>query len=596
MNSAESTGFRGITILGIAVGLGLLLLGATGCSGMTSRMTRGLYLHSDADESRAKKALQTFEEIDLGTVVEIGRTNVLSLAAAQQEVDQRTTELLAKRDLLTVIAFESDEIVDAEAADDDPDTPTKPFHRTTDRPGKSRCDYAWTGWPRLRCDARERFEDYGLSTEELGRADSAQHEAIVDFINMRFDAGNAARQEGIVRRWARDYERYGGKRPTACQEVLTRDEYERTPASEQGPAWEEYGDLVRACSVVWSKDANLLLQNASVRSVMQELVRLNERRNQLVDEKGEARYGKLRRRITKLESRMRKESVPRAEPEAASTPSPQAAEPSVADQAGALEAELLALLKASDASAAPGVSRLASRIRSDVLSILISKIQAVGSKSDDDAAPNELLFPEDGKGLDWLGVSMLSLVRQDSVIGQRIGAHEEDLPSPNLLLLERGLHRMRYDSLTRELAALGMELSIRRQMLASYQMELEAWIRVSEAANGVGNGIMTERVDAYFASGKVKAREKEKIAEALIYYAIARRNGEERRLELERQISRQIRLRSLDRSEVAIQFWDDLIRGPLQEIATYYQGGFTAQEIAAFLNAVGVAAIAGGVY
>jgi hypothetical protein len=191
---------------------------------------------------------------------------------------------------------------------------------------------------------------------------------------------------------------------------------------------------------------------------------------------------------------------------------------------------------------------------------------------------------------------MLSLVRQDSVIGQRIGAHEEDLPSPNLLLLERGLHRMRYDSLTRELAALGMELSIRRQMLASYQMELEAWIRVSEAANGVGNGIMTERVDAYFASGKVKAREKEKIAEALIYYAIARRNGEERRLELEREISRQIRLRSLDRSEVAIQFWDDLIRGPLQEIATYYQGGFTAQEIAAFLNAVGVAAIAGGVY
>jgi len=52
---------------------------------------------------------------------------------------------------------------------------------------------------------------------------------------------------------------------------------------------------------------------------------------------------------------------------------------------------------------------------------------------------------------------------------------------------------------------------------------------------------------------------------------------------------------SLDFSAVALEARNDLVRAPLQEITVYHEGGIRAEEVAALLQAAGVAGVAAGV-
>ena len=81
-----------------------------------------------------------------------------------------------------------------------------------------------------------------------------------------------------------------------------------------------------------------------------------------------------------------------------------------------------------------------------------------------------------------------------------------------------------------------------------------------------------------------------------IAYAFAKQSSEYKLNVLNAQLRDRYRAQSLEMTEIAVGTWNDLIRAPLAEIVVYHEGGITSEEIARLINALGVMAIAVGVY
>ena len=89
-SSPRPTGIRGC-----AVALSCLLL--MSCA-------HGVHLHNEADAERARKALETYETVDLGSITRVGIENVTALNEAEAETQARLTQLGFQIELTDLIA------------------------------------------------------------------------------------------------------------------------------------------------------------------------------------------------------------------------------------------------------------------------------------------------------------------------------------------------------------------------------------------------------------------------------------------------------------------------------------------------------------
>ena len=85
------------------------------------------------------------------------------------------------------------------------------------------------------------------------------------------------------------------------------------------------------------------------------------------------------------------------------------------------------------------------------------------------------------------------------------------------------------------------------------------------------------------------------VAAALLTYAQSWNAGRKQEEQEDYKLIALTYTESLDKTELALMQWQNLIQVPLSQTATYYASGIKPDDIAKFLQAVGIAATAAGV-
>jgi hypothetical protein len=539
---------RGVRVLLVAVAA----LSVAACS---------LHLHSPENARRARAALQTYEQLRVDSVVTTGRSNMAELSRAQLETRQRVSEVLTKVDLANVIGPEPD------------------------GPGERGTDVFGPGWGDLVAETHAVLGRYDLLTDTGAYTEAG----LIASRAIRHRAANTlqlSNNRQIYRAFVEDYQAANpaaGTQDTRCPAVLARVPGDTTvppvPAGEPPRKWEHYTRFIAPlCRRLEQQEGVLREADGALRkdSEYQALA------GQIATLESELAQSEAAARDLLQQYEAAKKRLAEAEREAARR--------TVAQQTAAVKAEVEAAQAKLDAALkdietlVEGSQKfgelLQVQIKTDLLETILTQARALGGDPDAAAArPTQQL---------------LAAVRKYPDIAGRLRAAQ--VPPVNVLLLELAVQRLHYRRLQAGRDAKRDILTILRRQADAHADRAAAWIRVMDnvvLAREASVDLRALPVEA-FASATPIGRQR--IAEALIAYAVAKQSSEYTLNALNAQLRDRYRAQSLELTEIAVGTWNDLIRAPLAEIVAYHEGGITSEELARLVNALGIMAIAVGVY
>jgi len=542
-------GWAGVTRVGARV-LTLILVAAT----MMSSTGCSLHLHSSENAKRARAALDTFEKLKVDSVVTTGRVNMAELSRAQLETRQRVSEVGLKVDLVNVIGPEPR----APRSSGAPDSPL--------------------GWSKLESETRTalrpfRFLD-GSKYSPSGVEDSR---AILYRSAYEREVTNELR---VYRGLVEEYKRGSapGTQDPACKTVLAIKDHPR-PANEPVFKWDHYTTSIGpTCMRLMELDADLkraedvLKRDPAYDEIVKEIDTLEAELRQGDDEAKDLlqKYEAAKKALAVAQEEAAKRTV--AQQTAAAKAEVEAAQAKLGDAVKAIGSVVEASQKA------PELVQV--QIKTDVLETILSNTSALsGDPKAAAAKPTQQL---------------LAIVQTYPDVAGRFKA--ADVPSVNVLLLELAIQRLHYRRLQADRDTKKDVVAIRKLQRDAYADSTAAWIRVLDGVMRVSDLDASLKANVAEAFNSAKPIDREHLAEVLVGYAVAKLSTEDRMNVLNSKLRDRYRAQSLEMTEIAIGTWNDLIRAPLSEITAYHEGGITSEELARLVNALGIMAIAVGVY
>lgn len=520
-----------------------------------------LHLHNASDAKRARGALDGFEQLKVDSVVATSRTNFAALSKAELETRQHASDVLMRRDLVSVIG------------------PEARAPRTDGEEG------APLGWPKVALETRAALKPYAL----LARgqfADPGKKSAIRDRAANERDLATETR---TYLSFVADYKRGAnpGTQDTECAKVPKQASLESTPPPSGEPPvkWDDYRTFIAgACDVIKVLEGDLRDAEQALRTnpKYQDLVtRIADLEREL-----KASEPTAKDLLAKYEGAKKKLAEAQAQAEKARSGQPTADAKTELDQAQAQVTDAIKLIQeVVDASKGPGVGELLPvQIKTDLLETVLSNARALGG---DPKAPA-------GQST----AQILTVLRKYPDVAGRLKA--ADTPPLNVLLLELAIQRLQYRRLAADRAAKKDVLAILKAQREVEADAAAAWIRVMDGLIAVGGtpaskALLSKQKTLVEVFDAAQPAQRQQIAEVLVAYGFAKLSVEGRQNALSAQLRDRYRAQSLDTTEVAVEAWNDLIRAPLAEITAYHEGGITAEDIARLIHAIGIAAIAIGV-
>lgn len=516
-----------------------------------------LHLHSPENAKRARAALDTYEKLKVDSVVTTGRGNMAELSKAQLETRQRMSEVLAKVDLAGVIGAEP---------------------REPGKPGLG------PGWSKLIPETQAALGPYKLLEDGVYSKDG-----LVAARSIRDRASNTRHLDNDLRSYRALVESYRAATPTPgtqgteCKTVLATVptiEPPPRPANEPPRKWDLYTTVIAPACRGLKEQEDVLKETDDALKRDRDYLTIAE---QITELEGELKQSEAAAAALLEAYEDAKKKLVEAEREAATR--------TVAQQTAATKAEVEAAqaklgeaVKAIDSVV--GASQQAAelvqvQVKTDLLETILSNARALsGDPKATAAKPTQQL---------------LAIVKKYPDVAGRLKA--ADVPPVNVLLLELAIQRLHYRRLQAGRDAKKDIVAILKLQREAHADSTASWIRVMD---NVIKARDEERVDLRlvlfdsFTSSTPIGRQR--IAEILVGYAFAKLSGEDRMNIVKAKLRDRYRAQSLEMTEIAVGTWNDLIRAPLSEITAYHEGGITSEEIARLINALGIMAIAVGVY
>ena len=506
-----------------------------------------LHLHSPENAKRARAALDTYEKLTVDSVVTTGRSNIAELSKAQLETRQRVSEVAVKTDLIIVIGAE-------------------PRERSGLGPG----------WDKLVPATQAALEPYEL----LKDGEYSDPRVVISIRNRASNERHLANHRRTYLRFVESYRAANpapGTQDTKCPAVLATVPEEGTsppqPPNEPPLKWEFYkSGLAPLCRVLKEFEDDLkqaddaLRRNREYREIAEQLTQLE----------GELSRSEADAKALLQEYEAAKKKLVEAEQVVATL--------SVAQQTAAAKAEVEAA-QAKLGKVVGDSQQLAElvqvQIKTDLLETILSNAKALsGDPKAVAAKPTQRL---------------LAVIKKYPDIAGRLRA--ADVPPVNVLLLELAIQRLHYRRLQAGRDAKKDIIAIWKLQRDAYADSAAAWISVMDKLILLQQKDQAALPQALFeAFNSSMPIGRQRIAEVLVAYAVAELFTEDRMNVLNAQLRDRYRAQSLEMSEIAVVTWNDLIRAPLSEITAYHEGGITSEEIARLVNALGITAIAVGVY
>jgi hypothetical protein len=177
-------------------------------------------------------------------------------------------------------------------------------------------------------------------------------------------------------------------------------------------------------------------------------------------------------------------------------------------------------------------------------------------------------------------------------------------PHASSLLLESERLRIEYEATKQRLERGQIHLALLRDKLKTMMQEIHylslaqdhlmvATAKIRPASEGDWEHHLTSLIDDFLSSNDQGF--KVLVGKMMYFYAAAWTLGRTPEEEIDYRIIALNHDSALDSAVVALQQWNNLILVPLTGIAAFHESGVTTDDIAKFLQAAGVGAIAGGV-
>lgn len=520
-----------------------------------------LHLHNPSDAKRARGALDGFEQLKVDSVVATSRTNFAALSKAELETRQHASDVLMRRDLVSVIGPEAR----VARADGKEGTPL--------------------GWPKVVVETHGALKPYRL-LEKGQFSDPGKKSAIRDRAANERDLATETR---TYRSFVEDYKSGAnpGTQETECAKVPTKTSLEsKPPPSGEPPVkWDDYKTFIAgACDAIKVLEADLREAENALRTnpKYQDLVtRIEDLERDL-----KASEPAARDLLAKYEGAKKKLAEAQAQAEKAKSGQQTPDAKAELEKAQAQVADAIKIVQeVVDASTGPGADVLLPvQIKTDLLETILSNARALGG---DPKAPA-------GQST----AQILNVLRKYPDVASRLKA--ADTPPVNVLLLELAIQRLQYRRLAADRAAKKDVLTILKAQREVEADAAAAWIRVMDGLIAMGrtpasNVLLSKQKTLVEVFDAAPPPQRQQIAEVLVAYGFAKVSVEGRQNALSAQLRDRYRAQSLDTTEVAVEAWNDLIRAPLAEITAYHEGGITTEDIARIIHAIGIAAIAIGV-
>ena len=536
--------------------IGVLLFSLAGC--------QGVHFHNQADAKRAAKAVETYESVELFSVIETGIANVDALTAAEIETKKNLDQ--AEAGILTSDILGS--------------IPT-----TGDQPA---------GWPLLLDDTNKALESFGLSLfnepERIESLNAEIKESLANLepntllerlvfalpANVRERRDEIETHEELVSEF-HDFYPDHNVLPTDCEKTpRNRTQLDKLFDKEglpDGEAKEDYGQLsLESCNHILELQAKIEMANRIVNANedVSELAKLlTKTRVSVADRK--SRADSLRKSFKEAERELARAEKALSDAADGDNDALDALKKKLADSLEKLE-EL--------GKKAADLPLVGDELNADLLGGLVTRV-------------NELA-PDQDSAEAIVAKGLLSILKTNPGISRRLGY--EAVPSVNVLLLELALQRLNYQMAFAQFEKEKSELGLLEQSFASWQDELQSWVQVATAlrARNLARPDLTNGKPLVKYLPMASPEEQEDIIRALVAYNLALSDRARREM-IGIEQRNLIRRTSLEASKIALTAWNDLIRVPLNEVKAYHDGGITTEEIAALINAVGLTAIAVGV-
>ena len=522
----------------------------------------GLHLHNPADAKQAKAALDGYAKVKFDGAIATARSNSTELSRAERDALVRLNEALMAADLARILT-------DAPAAGD--------IRR---------------GWPLIEAEGRGVLGSLGiLDGQSLRLLPTPEARVVANRFLRRDEQQKRARIQrdrfqDMVRRYL------GGTLPgtqkTGCDYLPGAEELaDQMPTPEQianavrpegepERKWTTYRTtLVGACDVVRSeeraadpalfldKDTEFLALETR-RQALDAAVRAGDVEARALQEQVAA----ASRALTVAEARLAEATVQKQTEQAAADVRKLQGE--VAKAATTLEG----LVKASQKL--PLASALA---KQEILQTLLTNVRAIGGGDD--------------TGASQVTKRLLSLLKTYPDVAGPLRA--ADKPPVNLLLLELTVQRLELQRLNAQLQSDRDRLKI---VLAQRDLMVQraaGWIALLDAAEKLTLVDRLRATPIAVVHADAAPDQRAHLTRVLEAYAEIRVRYDAPAASLAFDDDDRRRTLRFDLSETALAAWKDFIRAPLQEVATYHEGGLTPEDIANVIHALGLAGIAVGV-
>jgi len=512
----------------------------------------GLHLHRPSDETQARAASDGFKDLKLDAAIAAARINAAALTAAELETRRTFGEMLVRRDLLSVLAFEP--------------------------AGASELP---RGWPKLVKETYDALAKYGI-VSGTPRKFTPKGVSELRLITRRLEnADNLDLELRVYKSFLKTYELLdkSGTLTTDCTKLPLPQPPLEMPPDVKPEKWNYYNtNIVPACERVWKARGDL--------EEMEKILQRNPEYRSLAKQIGclEKAVKDNKERATEITNQYEKAKSELANAEASLAKATVAAQTEEAKkQVDVIKGDVTKATR--DLSAALEAAKpnplLAAAVKTDVLAEIVANAKFLSG--DDTAGAHETTK-----------VLVAALNRYPDIKGRLSAAQE---PGVNVFLLELALQRLEYEKLVNEQAANQDVLTLVRNKRETLIETTAAWGRVME---------LLERPEKDFTEKLKQRLEKETVIavlpvspiivrQAVVNYVAAKLLEDADMPVFDVQLADGYYRMSLDFSETALRARDDLIRAPLQEITTYHEGGIRSEEVAALLHAIGLGAIAIGV-
>jgi len=491
----------------------------------------GLHLHRPNDAKQSRAIVDGFNQLKLDSALKTARTNVATLTAEEIETRRQMGELLVRRDALSVVVFQ----------------PVEPSDQSVAR-----------GWPKLRQESDAAVRKYELF---VGMPPTLDVPKLRLLTRRRDNIDNLARERRVFESLVKTYTSTGKPAPTC----------EAPPSNEIELACER----IRKAEAEVGGSEMLLCRDSAYASVASEIGSLEEELKQTdAKEKQLAEvYANAKKKLTDAQEQLAKDPAKtESEAEAKRVDN---IKKDIADATKALNAAV---------EASKSTPLVASLLKNDLLTEIIANAKFL---SGDTQAPAQEVTKK--------FVEALNLYPD---VAGRLKAAADPSTNVNVYLLEAALQRLNYRMLVEERTA-------KRNIVAILKGKRDAMVEVAIAWVGIVETLhraeftqaLSDRLQKETVASVLKADDKgaPAVKAAVIGYLSAKLIEDVDLATFDIKLADLYYRMSLDFSAVALEARNDLVRAPLQEITVYHEGGIRAEEVAAFLQAAGVAGVAAGV-